>query len=535
MKSKISLLTLLFILVFNATVEPGITKKDNGRDQYIKAKKKCHEQKWMQAVNLFQQLIDDFPNSRYQDDAQFWIGYCLEKDGTLLLDAFLAFDRLVKNDPSSSWTDDAIVHQIAIAEKFVRNGEERYIDYLTKKLNSDASVISQYAAIALGRLGDKRALPVLHQLKRDPDFRETTQALIEQIETDKTNVSLIPEENSTDLDFSRTVDLDRPNKKGRDFLFFKSKRYKQYRSMLKKEDNWSEAELLDFGLWHVLSTKQFSEYHVLQDYDRKEWFRKFWKQQDPTPTTKTNEKLEEFKRRVNYAKAFFSDLSPFKRLKFLRDQHLMPGWEHAPWDARGELYIKYGEPDFRTFAGLREEEWNYFGLGADFRVKKYITNMYGNAISSGPISNFVHKDEPYYLDSYFIYQPEFRYQFAFKASKIKKAELKVHQKSSNNTGGNIALQYKIPAKEFKSKKHGNNYQITFLQRYVVFDEDMREVQREEAVQKLSDQSARGLKKKFAENIIDFTLEQGEYMVALRIEDLESDKIGIYLEKILVEN
>ena len=64
---------------------------------------------------------------------------------------------------------------------------------------------------------------------------------------------------------------------------------------------------------------------------------------------------------------------------------------------------------------------------------------------------------------------------------------------------------------------------------------MREVQREETVQKLSDQSARGLKKKFAENIIYFTLEQGEYMVALRIEDLESDKIGIYLQKILVEN
>ena len=49
--------------------------------------------------------------------------------------------------------------------------------------------------------------------------------------------------------------------------------------MLKKDNSWTREELHEFALWHILDTDIFDEYNaLLNEYDKKEWVRKYWKQ-----------------------------------------------------------------------------------------------------------------------------------------------------------------------------------------------------------------------------------------------------------------
>jgi len=79
-KLFIPILSLFFFLMLIETCFAGDTEKE-ARKLYNKAQKSCLAQKWDKAINLFQELLEQFPNSRYQDDARFWIGYILKKKG----------------------------------------------------------------------------------------------------------------------------------------------------------------------------------------------------------------------------------------------------------------------------------------------------------------------------------------------------------------------------------------------------------------------------------------------------------------------
>jgi hypothetical protein len=342
-----------------------------------------------------------------------------------------------------------------------------------------------------------------------------------------------------------------PDKKS--FLWFSSKRYEQYRSMLKKDNSWTREELHDFALWHILDTDIFEEYNaLLNEYDKKEWVRKYWKQKDPTPTTEPNELKEEFDRRVLYAKAHFSDYWNFRHFNYLPDQYLKQDRFHAPWDARGELYIKYGDPDARSIHGWQTEEWIYYRYSVDFLVKQYMTNIYGNAIGAGEMTLRIHnyanmprayrsydfagKDDVHiwnvynsYLQANFIYNNELRYQHDYNADPIEDFELAIEaQEGQPET--RLILRYRVPAEEFDLDKVHDRYHIKYNERCVVLDEDFREIKRHETTRVL-------------DNIIDddeiieeeiiMDLPRGDYFIHIRIQDLHSDKLGIYTQKFTV--
>lgn len=74
---------------------------------------------------------------------------------------------------------------------------------------------------------------------------------------------------------------------------------------------------------------------------------KFWKKYDPTPDTEFNELMDEFYTRVDYCVKKFSTLKAF----------------NGAFTDRGEMYIKYGEPDIvdRNYNKRNEiiETWTY--------------------------------------------------------------------------------------------------------------------------------------------------------------------------------
>ncbi len=183
---------------------------------------------------------------------------------------------------------------------------------------------------------------------------------------------------------------------------FYSKRYMQYKQMLKKGD-WSWLELKTYGFWSIAAPKVFEEFWALKSRrDRETFLQLFWQNNDPTPGTAKNELKEEFERRIRYNWTHFSKVDSFgisqkddaldKSLKFLfgknafksqSENRLRPWTKRAPWDARGEIYLKYGEPKQKTFNDLDHVNWYYPELGIDFSIEKFATNIQGNEIMPG--------------------------------------------------------------------------------------------------------------------------------------------------------
>ncbi len=86
----------------------------------------------------------------------------------------------------------------------------------------------------------------------------------------------------------------------------------------------------DAGLQALLTPADYEELSALPDSARSGWLRMFWQAHDPTPTTPENEFRDEHHRRLRYSLYYFSNpLGPL------------------PWDDRGEVYIRYGEPNQR--------------------------------------------------------------------------------------------------------------------------------------------------------------------------------------------
>ncbi len=59
------------------------------------------------AIITFQQLINDYPDSEYADDAQYYIGYINEKKLGYYIQALLEYQKLIDNYPDSEFIDDA--------------------------------------------------------------------------------------------------------------------------------------------------------------------------------------------------------------------------------------------------------------------------------------------------------------------------------------------------------------------------------------------------------------------------------------------
>jgi len=115
----------------------------------------------------------------------------------------------------------------------------------------------------------------------------------------------------------------------------------------------------------ILSDQERREFlQLVTPEEREQWVRNFWKRIDPSSTLLENIFRREFLRRVRYARREFA----------------FPG-SRTGMDDRGEIYVRFGEPDARAGGGgsayaRANESWVYFqsvgyGLAFDFVQKGY--------------------------------------------------------------------------------------------------------------------------------------------------------------------
>lgn len=87
-----------------------------------------------------------------------------------------------------------------------------------------------------------------------------------------------------------------------------------------------DEQAVYFDLSLVAIGDELARFQAASEEERKALSEAFWAGRDPAPATAANERWIEHCRRVAYAREHFSEY------KF-------------PWDARGEVYVRYGRPD----------------------------------------------------------------------------------------------------------------------------------------------------------------------------------------------
>ncbi len=109
-----------------------------------------------------------------------------------------------------------------------------------------------------------------------------------------------------------------------------------------------ETELnIYMNLGFILAPAEQMEYSRLDDVGRQTYWGYYWRTRDPDQKTSVNERLLEHFIRIAYA-----------RLEFSRNSE--------PWDIRGDLFVRYGEPDIRTGPGrpyamdLIDDDWDFY-------------------------------------------------------------------------------------------------------------------------------------------------------------------------------
>jgi GWxTD domain-containing protein len=119
--------------------------------------------------------------------------------------------------------------------------------------------------------------------------------------------------------------------------------YEVYEDMLSRLGMEEKKWFTDLTL--VAPAHIVAQYERVSERDQQEIWRRFWAERDPDPTTVVNERLVEHYRRVLFARMHFAQAK-------------------KPWDRRGDIYIRYGEPDDRQpVRGPSNDEASYFPTG----------------------------------------------------------------------------------------------------------------------------------------------------------------------------
>lgn len=129
-----------------------------------------------------------------------------------------------------------------------------------------------------------------------------------------------------------------------------------FRDYLEAVDKKERAYYDDITL--VTSSETLEAVERTPISDRQAFLASFWSERDPDLTTTANERRLEHYRRVWYSMQNFSE-------------------GKQPWDQRGEVYIRFGEPDHRS----RSDNRNFQQSLAVQRIKERLsTALYGAAV-----------------------------------------------------------------------------------------------------------------------------------------------------------
>ena len=306
----------------------------------------------------------------------------------------------------------------------------------------------------------------------------------------------------------------------------------------------------------LLSKKEEEEYHTQPEHLEEDFWRKYWKMHDPTPITDINERLVEHYFRVSYSRRYFSE-------------------GQYPWDSRGEMYIRYGEPDFRapnfkvypTHIQQRLEilsevspavSYNGPFTSSSSKIRKEVTAginfpnetwIYFDLIE--PLgAQFVFADQSF-TGKYDIPASKGEFQPAIQAQRAASEEPEVYHHDyqaepldfpfdmadfkGNHGKSRLEFYYGIPLGEIQQLLTEDGGLTTIETSLAIFDKDWNTMGRNEEELSFSNEISDEEKGGLAIGIFQTEMLTGTYHYAIQAKDTDERKIGIYKNTVTVHD
>jgi hypothetical protein len=188
MKKRIGIYCLIFCLVPFAF---QLYAKDQPDEKlFEEAKVLIFDKEWQKAQEILEELIRDFPESRWYSLAFFYRAKCLEEQEGKEKDAINAYKSYVQlKDRNRSLAEESEISIIDLASALYTAGKKSYLKEIESRLSSSNKMIKYYAAFELSYIREKkvaaRGLPVLKEIiekERDDELRDRAKIAILRID-----------------------------------------------------------------------------------------------------------------------------------------------------------------------------------------------------------------------------------------------------------------------------------------------------------------------------------------------------------------
>lgn len=161
---NLSLLVLVLISVGNFRPLFSVTLEEDADQLYQQAYNLILDKKWQAASDLFQTLIDQYPQSNWVDDARFWKCFATEKLQSSLEKAYQCYEGFIEKYPASKWVKDAKTNMLRLAQELAQQGKTEYQTLAAAFQTDENDEIAMAALFALQHRGDARAYTALESI-----------------------------------------------------------------------------------------------------------------------------------------------------------------------------------------------------------------------------------------------------------------------------------------------------------------------------------------------------------------------------------
>lgn len=162
--------TALIIIILAGLVCVRAAAQESADEKlFQEAKILFFDEKWEDAQEKFEDLLDDYPESSLLPQATFYRAQCLARRKGHEEEAIEAYkDYLSSKKRNNSLSEEAESSIIDLAYELYKDDQEDYLDEIEQRLESPNRVIRYYAAFKLSLVKDKQvavqAIPVLERI-----------------------------------------------------------------------------------------------------------------------------------------------------------------------------------------------------------------------------------------------------------------------------------------------------------------------------------------------------------------------------------
>ena len=157
------------------------------------------------------------------------------------------------------------------------------------------------------------------------------------------------------------------------------------------------------------------------------------------------------------------------------------------------------------------------------------SNISGQGISFSNLSRYLYRNYTSLHQSRLLQKKQFLYvdPMLENSKKIRGMDLRLESVRPAGTMLQARFEFSYPASNLKFKKEKDQYKGTYHYHWSLYDEDYRIISADNAIKDFSFTNKRDIRNNNISGSIELTIPPGPYILGLKIEDIHSNRLGLY--------